>query len=63
MGMMLGVKALPDKWTAVMNDTIHTDLQGYEITSISKIAEELFQIHNNIAKSSEPLHPMHIPFF
>ena len=28
MGMMLGAKALPEKWTGVMNDTIHTDLHG-----------------------------------
>jgi ADP-ribosylglycohydrolase len=45
MGMMLGAKSLPEKWTGVMNDTIHTDLQGYQTTQISKLAEEMFQIH------------------
>jgi ADP-ribosylglycohydrolase len=48
MGMMLGAKALPEKWTGVMNDTIHTDLPGYQTTNISKLAEEMFQIHKNI---------------
>ena len=48
MGMMLGAKALPEKWTGVMNDTIHTDLPGYQITAISKLAEEMFQIHQSM---------------
>ena len=49
MGMMLGAKAIPAKWTDVMNDTIHTSLRGYLTASISTIAEEMFQIHNTIA--------------
>lgn len=53
MGMMLGAKALPEKWTGVMNDTIHTDLQGYQTTSISKLAEEMFQIHQTAGKQQE----------
>jgi hypothetical protein len=48
MGMMLGAKALPEKWTGVMNDTIHTDLAGYQTTNISKLAEEMFQIHQSM---------------
>ncbi len=48
MGMMLGAKALPEKWTAVMNDTIQTDIQGYQITHISMLAEETFQIQQGI---------------
>jgi ADP-ribosylglycohydrolase len=53
MGMMLGAKALPEKWTGVMNDTINTDLTGYQTTRISKLAEEMFEIHKNIGKSQE----------
>jgi ADP-ribosylglycohydrolase len=53
MGMMLGARALPEKWTGVMNDTIHTDLPGYQTTHISKLAEEMFQIHQSIAKSQQ----------
>jgi len=48
MGMMLGAKALPEKWIAVMNDTIHTDLPGYQTAAISKLAEEMFQIHQSM---------------
>jgi len=48
MGMMLGAKALPKKWTEVMNDTIHTDLTGYHTTNISTLAEEMFQIHQSM---------------
>jgi ADP-ribosylglycohydrolase len=53
MGMMLGAKALPEKWTGVMNDTIHTDLAGYHTTNISKLAEEMFQIHQGVGKSQK----------
>jgi ADP-ribosylglycohydrolase len=53
MGMMLGAKALPEKWTGVMNDTIHTDLPGYQTTKISTLAEEMFQIHQSIGNSLE----------
>jgi ADP-ribosylglycohydrolase len=49
MGMMLGAKAIPAKWTDVMNDTLHTSLRGYQTTRISELAEEMFQIHNTIA--------------
>ncbi|MFA5922674.1 MAG: ADP-ribosylglycohydrolase family protein [Methylococcaceae bacterium] len=48
MGMMLGARALPEKWTGVMNDTIHTDLPGYQTTRISKLSEEMFQIHQSM---------------
>ncbi len=44
-GMMLGAKSLPTKWTGVMNDTIHTDLQGYQDVSIMGLAKEMFQLH------------------
>jgi hypothetical protein len=45
MGMMLGVRALPEKWTGIMNDTIHTGVAGYHICSIAKLAEEMFQLY------------------
>jgi ADP-ribosylglycohydrolase len=54
MGMMLGAKALPKKWTDVMNDTIHTDLMGYQTTKISKLAEEMFEIHQRIGQVEKP---------
>lgn len=44
-GMMLGVEALPEKWTAVMNDTIHTGLAGYHTGKISELSREMFELH------------------
>ncbi|MFC1453768.1 ADP-ribosylglycohydrolase family protein [Verrucomicrobiota bacterium] len=44
-GMMLGREALPAKWTDVMNDTIHTGLAEYQACKISKLGEEMFQLH------------------
>ena len=49
MGMMLGSKALPDKWTGQMHDTIHTDLPGYQTAKISQLAEEMFQLSQKTA--------------
>ena len=46
-GMRLGAKAMPEKWIGLMNDTIHTDLPGYQTAKISKLAEEMFQLHKN----------------
>jgi hypothetical protein len=46
MGMMLGARALPEKWTRVMNDTIHTGLAGYHTVSISALGEEMFQLQD-----------------
>jgi ADP-ribosylglycohydrolase len=45
MGMMLGSKALPEKWTGIMNDTMHADVKGYDKVKISAVAEEMFQLH------------------
>jgi ADP-ribosylglycohydrolase len=51
-GMMLGAKSLPTKWTGVMNDTIHTDVQGYQEVSILGLAEEMFQLHRKAEQVS-----------
>jgi hypothetical protein len=51
MGMMLGVEALPAKWTSVMNDTIHTGLTGYHVSRISQLSREMFELH----KAVEPI--------
>lgn len=45
MGMMMGVEALPSKWTSVMNDTIYTGLAGYEVSKISQLGKEMFELH------------------
>lgn len=48
-GMMLGAKALPSKWTDVMNDTIHTSVSGYQVNRISDLGDEMFQVHMTAA--------------
>lgn len=45
MGMALGVEALPSKWTRVMNDTIHTGLSEYQVSKISQLSKETFDLH------------------
>ena len=45
MGMMLGAEALPPKWTSVMNDTIHTGVAGYTVGGISRLGEEMCELH------------------
>lgn len=44
-GMMLGARALPEKWTGVMNDTVETGLAGYHQVRISALAREMFELY------------------
>ncbi len=44
MGMILGARGLPEKWTAVMNDTVHSLIAGYHVSSISGTAGEMFKL-------------------
>ncbi len=45
MGMILGKSELPKKWTAPLNDTIHTSIAGYTKTTISGTAEVMFNLY------------------
>jgi hypothetical protein len=45
MGMILGARALPEKWTSVMNDTVHSLIAGYQVSSISGTAGEMYQLY------------------
>lgn len=44
MGMTLGAKALPAKWTAVLNDTIQSGVVGYHAARISELAAKTLEI-------------------
>lgn len=44
MGMSLGAKALPSKWTAVLNDTIQSGVVGYHTARISELAAKTLEI-------------------
>lgn len=43
-GMMLGAKGLPEKWTAPVCDTLRTGVAGYNLVKISDLARETVQI-------------------
>ncbi|MBN2713598.1 MAG: ADP-ribosylglycohydrolase family protein [Planctomycetes bacterium] len=43
-GMVLGAKALPEKWVAPMHDTLLTAVSGYHKVSITAIAKEGFEL-------------------
>jgi ADP-ribosylglycohydrolase len=44
-GMMLGAKALPEKWTAIMRDTVQTGIAGYHRQRISALARTMFDLY------------------
>lgn len=39
-GMILGAKKLPEKWTSVVNDTLETGVAGYNLVKISEMAKK-----------------------
>jgi len=47
-GMMLGAKALPAKWTSRLNNTLKTSLRGHETVEITRIAKSTFDLHRKI---------------
>lgn len=47
-GMMLGAKKLPSRWTSRLNDTLRTAIFGYDTIKISQIAKETFELHKKI---------------
>ncbi|MFP3903626.1 MAG: ADP-ribosylglycohydrolase family protein [Armatimonadota bacterium] len=40
MGAVLGAENLPEKWTAPLQDTLHSALEGYTVNAISELADE-----------------------
>ena len=48
MGMWLGAKKLPARWTAKLHDTLHTSLAGYPVVKITQIARETFDLFRKI---------------
>ena len=47
-GMMLGARKLPTKWTGKLHDTLHTSLTGYPVVRITRIAKETFDLFRQI---------------
>ena len=50
-GMMLGAKALPDKWTRPLNDTLETGVRGYGVRRISDLAREGFELYRAVREN------------
>jgi len=48
LGMRLGAKALPAKWTAKVNNTLKTSLMGHDTVRITDIAEQTFRLFKEI---------------
>jgi len=47
-GMMLGAKALPAKWTGKLHNTLKTSLKGHETVEITRIAQDTFDLFRAI---------------
>ncbi|MEI7904226.1 MAG: ADP-ribosylglycohydrolase family protein [Candidatus Firestonebacteria bacterium] len=47
MGMMLGGKKLPKKWTKPLNNELETGIAGYYLVKITDIAKEGFELFKN----------------
>jgi len=47
-GMMLGAKALPEKWIGPLHDTLDTGISGYNQVQISHLAEETLKLSKTI---------------
>jgi len=48
MGMMLGARKIPPRWSSRLHDTLHTSLAGYPVVKITQIAAETFQLFQQI---------------
>jgi len=49
--MMLGAKALPEKWIGPLHDTLDTGISGYNQVQISHLAEETLKLSKTIPGS------------
>jgi len=49
MGALLGAKALPEQWTGVLRDTLHTGVAGYHTVRIGEMARETLGVIERVA--------------
>jgi len=49
LGMMLGAKALPEKWIATLNDQLKSGVDGFGLVKISEVAAETVEIMKKAA--------------
>jgi ADP-ribosylglycohydrolase len=55
LGMILGAKALPEKWIAPLNDQLKSGVDGFGLVKISEIAAETVYIAKKIKNLAESL--------
>jgi len=48
MGMSLGAKGIPSRWTERLNDTLETSLRGHQSVRISEMAEKTLKLHRRL---------------
>ena len=48
MGMALGAKGIPSRWTERLNDTLETSLRGHQSVRISEMAEKTLELHRRL---------------
>ncbi len=53
-GAMLGARALPDKWVAPLNDTLHGAVQGFETSRISDLAGRTLAQAERVLSGAQP---------
>jgi len=51
LGMMLGARRMPERWTGQLRDRLHTGVAGYYDVSISGIARETAELTGKLRKS------------
>jgi ADP-ribosylglycohydrolase len=44
-GMIVGARALPEKWTSPLNDTLETSITGYPMVRLSEIAKDTVRLY------------------
>lgn len=51
-GMMLGARALPESWTAPLNDKLHSGVDGMGLVKISELAERTAKVMKDCMKKA-----------
>lgn len=55
LGILLGRKALPARWTDVIQDTLHTGVAGYSRVRLADLARDSLQVIDRVASKSMSL--------
>jgi len=56
MGMILGAKALTDKWIAPLNDTLKSGVEGFDLIKISELAAKTVDVVKRVQPVSDSVY-------